>query len=106
MGASVVNQLRLSATLAEAGALRHTPAGLPALDMRLEHESQVEEAGSQRTVRLVLKAVALGAMAERLAKQPIGSQWLFSGFLASPRNAKSVVLHIQDFQQDQFQGGS
>jgi primosomal replication protein N len=42
--ASVANQLRLSATLAEAGALRHTPAGLPALDMRLEHESGIEEA--------------------------------------------------------------
>ena len=43
---------------------------------------------------------ALGAVAERLGRQPIGSAWCFTGFLASPRNAKSVVLHIQDFQQD------
>ena len=102
----MANLTRLTAVIAESNPLRFTPAGLPALDLRLEHESQVEEAGSQRTVRLVLKAVALGAMAERLAKQPIGSQWLFSGFLASPRNAQSVVLHIQEFQQDQIQGAS
>ncbi len=100
----MANMTRLTAVIAESNPLRFTPAGLPALDVRLEHESQVEEAGSHRTVRLALKAVAVGAVAERLARQSIGSHWQFSGFLASPRNAKSVVLHIQDFQQDQIQG--
>ena len=75
MGASVVNQLRLSATLAEAGALRHTPAGLPALDMRLEHESSIQEDGQMRQVKAQLRAIALGTVAERLARQPIGSSW-------------------------------
>ena len=102
----MANTTRLTAVIAETSPLRFTPAGLPALDVRLEHESQLEEAGSPRSVRLALKAVALGAVAERLVKQSVGSQWQFSGFLASPRNAKSVVLHIQDFQQDQFQGAS
>ena len=102
----MANVTRLTAVIAESSPLRFTPAGLPALDVRLEHESQVEEAGNLRSVRLALKAVALGAVAERLVKQSIGSHWQFSGFLASPRNAKSVVLHIQDFQQDQFQGAS
>lgn len=106
MDASVANQLRLSATLAEAGALRHTPAGLPALDMRLEHESGIEEGGQMRQVKAQLKAVALGTVAERLARQPIGSHWVFSGFLASPRHGKHVVLHVQDFQQDSIQGAS
>lgn len=106
MGEPVANQLRLSATLAEAGALRHTPAGLPALDMRLEHESDIEEGGQMRQVRAQLKAVALGTVAERLARQPMGSRWCFSGFLASPRHGKHVVLHVQDFQQDQIQGAS
>ena len=102
----MANVTRLAATIAESSPLRFTPAGLPALDIRLEHESQVEEAGSPRTVRLALKAVALGAVAERLVRHAVGSQWHFTGFLASPRNSKSVVLHIQDFQQDQFQGAS
>ena len=101
-----VNQLRLIACIVEIGAPRHTPAGLPALDLRLEHESTQEEAGQARQVRTVLRAVALGATAERLGRQSVGSRWCFSGFLASPRQASSVVLHIQDFQQDQFQGAS
>ena len=106
MGKPVVNQLRLSATLAEAGALRHTPAGLPALDMRLEHESSIEEGGQTRQVKAQLKAIALGTVAERLARQPIGSNWRFTGFVASPRHGKHVVLHVQDFQQDPIQGAS
>ena len=41
-----------------------------------------------RDVNAVMKAVAFGAMAERLARQPIGSLWRFTGFLATPRNGK------------------
>ncbi|QTD44466.1 primosomal replication protein N [Ottowia testudinis] len=95
-----MNQTRLTARIVEIGALRLTPAGVPALDTRLEHESEVEEGGGRRQVKALLKAVALGAAAERLGRQSVGTQWLFTGFLASPRNAKYVVLHIQDFQQD------
>jgi len=80
--------------------MRYTPAGLPALNLRLEHESQVSEAGGQRTVKVVVKAVAFGTLAERLAKQAIGSVWKFSGFLVNTPRGKSVVFHIQDFLQD------
>ncbi len=80
--------------------MRYTPAGLPALNLQLEHESQQTEADSSRTVKVVVKAVAFGTLAERLAKQAIGSVWRFSGFLANARQGKSVVFHIQDFLQD------
>ncbi|ARV17740.1 primosomal replication protein N [Comamonadaceae bacterium OS-4] len=80
--------------------MRYTPAGLPALNLRLEHESVVQEAGSSRTVKVVVKAVAFGTLAERLAKQAIGSVWNFTGFLANARQGKSVVFHIQEFLQD------
>ncbi|SFE72180.1 restart primosome assembly protein PriB [Paracidovorax wautersii] len=80
--------------------MRYTPAGLPALDLRLEHESQQQEAGAQREVRAAVKAVAFGALAERLARQALGSRWKFQGFLATPRNGKGLVFHIQDIQQD------
>lgn len=53
-----------------------------------------------RKVQLKLRALAIGSMAERLAKQSVGSVWTFQGFLATPRQGKSVVLHIQQFQQD------
>ncbi len=80
--------------------MRYTPAGIPALNLRLEHESQVSEAGSQRTVKVVVKAVAFGTLAERLARQAIGSVWRFSGFLANARQGKSLVFHIQEFLPD------
>jgi len=96
----VANQLVLTACIAEVKALRYTPAGLPALDLRLEHESNLSQAGQDRQVKAAIKAVAFGAMAERLAKQAVGSVWWFSGFLTTPRNGKHVVLHIQEFSQD------
>jgi len=95
-----LNQLLLTACIAEALPLRYTPAGVPALDLKLEHESSVPEAGQDRRVQALVRAVAFGATAERLAAQAIGSIWRFSGFVATPRNAKSLVFHIQDFSQD------
>ena len=80
--------------------MRYTPAGLPALNMRLMHESDVQEAGQMRQVKAVIGAVAFGAVAERLGRQAIGSVWRFQGFLATPRNGKHPVFHIQEFQQD------
>ena len=94
-----MNQLVLSASIAEASALRYTPAGLPALDFRLEHESEVSEAGQTRQVKVAIKAVAFGSVAESLRQQAIGSSWRFTGFLATPRNGKHPVLHIHSFQQ-------
>jgi primosomal replication protein N len=96
----VTNQLVLKACIAEAEALRYTPAGLPALNLRLEHESELVEAGQSRQVKAAVKAVAFGALAERLVAQAIGSCWRFSGFLATPRNGKNLVFHIQEFLQD------
>jgi len=93
-----VNQLVLSACIAEASALRYTPAGLPALDMTLEHESQIEEAGQARQVKAGIRAIAFGTLADTLGRQTIGSCWTFSGFLATPRKGKHPVLHIQQFQ--------
>ena len=94
------NRVALTACIAEAQALRFTPAGVPAIELRLEHRSEQQEAGQSREVKAAMKAVAFGAMAERLARQPLGSQWCFSGFLATPRNGKHAVLHVQDIQPD------
>ena len=100
MSAAAVNQLALTACVAELGALRFTPSGLPAIDLKLEHESMISDAGQPRQVKAALKAVAFGSVAERLARQALGSLWRFQGFLATPGNGKYPVLHIQDFQQD------
>lgn len=94
------NQLALSARIAEVAPLRYTPAGLPALDLMLEHASTVQALEGVRQVQLSIRALAVAAVAERLARQAIGSEWRFSGFLSTPRRGRSVVLNIQDFQQD------
>ena len=95
-----MNQTILSARIAEVQALRYTPAGLPALDLRLEPESEARDAGTTRQVRVEIKAVAFGTDAETLARQAIGSAFRFTGFLAAPRHGKHPVLHIQSFQQE------
>jgi len=94
------NSLQLTAVIAATQAMRYTPAGVPALELKLEHASRQVELDSARTVNLAFGAVAFGSLAERLAKQPVGSNWKFSGFLANARQGKSVVFHIQEFVQD------
>ena len=94
------NQLVLSAQIQACAPLRFTPAGVAALDVRLEHASEQIEAGSPRKVHASIKAVAFGDLAYKLARQAPQSCWRFQGFLATPRNSKSVVFHIQDMQQN------
>jgi primosomal replication protein N len=97
VSAAAVNSLVLTACVAELGSLRFTPAGLPAIDLRLGHESTLIEAAQPRQVKAALKAVAFGTVAERLARQSMGSLWQFQGFLATPGNGKHPVFHVQEF---------
>ena len=94
------NQLTLTADVAEIEALRYTPSGVPALNCKLEHASEVTEAGQVRQVKALVKSVSFGSVAERLARQDIGSTWSFKGFLATPRGTKQLVFHIQEFAKD------
>ncbi len=96
----VANQLSLTASVSELEALRYTPSGIPALNSRLEHVSEIMEAGQLRQVKAMMKSVAFGAVAEQLARQDIGSSWSFKGFVATPRGAKHVVFHIQEFAKE------
>lgn len=96
---NLANQLNLTANVLELEVLRYTPSGIPALNCLLEHESEMLEAGQSRQVKAIMKSVAFGAVAEQLAKQDIGSSWNFKGFVVTPRSAKHVVFHIQEFAQ-------
>jgi primosomal replication protein N len=94
-----VNRLLLSATMLERGALRYTPAGLPALDMVLTHESEVQQAGHPRRVSLEIKAVAIGDITAPLGRLTLGSQASFAGFLASARNGRGSIFHITELAE-------
>jgi primosomal replication protein N len=101
---SVINCFELTARIDALKPLRYTPAGLPALDLELDHESDVTEAGQNRQIKMRVMAVALGSLAEALVKQAIGTTWRFSGFMAAsrskPQPSKQLVFHIQAFQPE------
>jgi primosomal replication protein N len=65
---------------------------------RLLHRSRQLEAGQPREVELEAPAVAIGAVAQKLAALPLGQALVLSGFLAN-RNRRStqLVLHVNEF---------
>jgi primosomal replication protein N len=89
-----MNRLILSAQLVERGAQRTTPAGLPALDLSLKHESEVSENGQPRKVSMEIKALAIGDITVALSAMTLGSGGLFGGFLAALRNGRGLRFHI------------
>ena len=91
-----MNRLVLTAQLVERGALRYTPAGLPALDLSLKHESEATQDGQTRKVWFEIKARAIGEITQRVAKMELGSSHGFAGFLGSQRNGRGVVFHVTE----------
>jgi primosomal replication protein N len=76
--------------------MRSTPAGLPAFDLSLKHESTVSEDGQPRKVSFEIAARAVGSITRPLAAAEIGSSHGFAGFLGSRRNGRGVVFHITE----------
>ena len=91
-----MNRLVLTAQLVERGAMRYTPAGLPALDLSLKHESAVVQDSQPRQVSFEIRARAIGEITQRLAGVEIGSTHGFAGFLGSQRNGRGVVFHVTE----------
>ncbi len=89
-----LNDVTLTVSLIERKALRYTPAGLPALDLGLHHESSVVEAGQTRKIVCDLNAVVMGPLAEQLNRADIGATLQVKGFLGMSRNGRGVLLHI------------
>ena len=98
--AAAVNRMVLSAQLLELGAVRYTPAGLPAIDCKLAHASTVTEDGSPRQVSLEIKALAIGKLSRPLAALALGSSAMFAGFLATTRNGRGMLFHITELTPD------
>jgi primosomal replication protein N len=92
-----MNRVLLTAQLLERAVMRYTPAGLPALDVRLVHASQVEHAGKPRQVSMEIHATAIGDVALDLGQLAVGTTAEFTGFLGKQRYGKGVMLHISAF---------
>ena len=95
-----VNQFSLAGQLIDIKPLRYTPAGVPALELVLEHESSVMEAGHSRQIVLTMQVVALGNNALGLADNPLGARLQLQGFIAPARKGSTrLVLHVQQYQR-------
>ncbi len=85
----------LTAQIVERAALRFTPAGLPALDVSLKHESESVQLGAQRKTAFEIRARAVGTATERVMAAELGVDHEFEGFLGAQRNGRGIVFHIQ-----------
>jgi primosomal replication protein N len=91
-----MNRLVLAAQLVERGAMRYTPAGLPALDLLLKSESEVSQNGQPRKVSIEIRAVVIGEITKSAQALALGSPALLAGFLASARNGRGLVFHVTE----------
>jgi primosomal replication protein N len=93
------NQVVLTGKLIERNELRHTPAGLPALNFRIGHVSEQIEAGRSRSINLEIEGVALGEVAQNLSKAAQEAEYRFEGFLAMrSKLSRQPVLHVSGFE--------
>jgi primosomal replication protein N len=75
------NEVVIDGLLLKRGTLRHTPAGIPAINLVIDHRSIQGEAGGRREARCEVDAVAIGELAVRLSQHKLNQPLQFSGFL-------------------------
>ena len=89
----------MSGRLLELGALRYTPAGVAAVEFKLGHESEQDEAGGKRAVHAEVSAIAFETQAKLLTGRPLGSPLRVEGFLgAKSKRSKRLVLHVTNIE--------
>ena len=94
-----LNRVELSGRLLELGALRYTPAGIAAVEFKLRHESDLDEAGKSRKVEAEISGIAFEAQARLLANAKLNSGLKLHGFLAAKsKRSKRLVLHVTDIE--------
>lgn len=93
------NRVELTGVVSALETLRYTPAGIPIVEVKLDHESPQEEAGKTRTVVCEVSAMAAGQIAQRMVQAQLGARIKVTGFLAHRGKSKvQLVLHINEFE--------
>jgi primosomal replication protein N len=70
-----------------------------AVEFKLQHESEQDEAGGKRTVQAEIAAIAFETQAKLLAGRPLGSSVRVEGFLgAKSKRSKRLVLHVTNIE--------
>lgn len=89
----------MSGRLLELGALRYTPAGVAAVEFKLAHESEQDEAGSRRKIQAEIGAIAFETQARFIANARLGTSVKVHGFLgAKSKRSKRLVLHVTNIE--------
>ena len=79
--------------------MRYTPAGVPAIEFRLGHESEQIEAEKPRRVECEIACIALGSKALLLKDAAPGDEVELTGFLAAKSaKSRSPVLHVTNIE--------
>jgi primosomal replication protein N len=93
------NQVVLEGVIADMDTLRYTPAGVPRVEFRIDHNSRQREANGEREVNVSVAVVALADAALAMAKLKAGDRVAVKGFL-SRRSLKSdyPVLHVNQIK--------
>ena len=93
------NRTRICGRLADKDTLRHTPAGIALLTFTIVHRSEQKEGQASRQVECEVPAIAIEAVAEKIAKWPNGSAVQCEGYLAKKsRTNQQLVLHVQTIE--------
>ena len=94
-----LNRLELSGRLLELGALRYTPAGVAAVEFKLGHESEQDEAGGKRSIQAEVAAIAFETHARLVATANLGMNLRVQGFLgAKSKRSKKLILHVTNIE--------
>ncbi|MEO8537374.1 MAG: primosomal replication protein N [Betaproteobacteria bacterium] len=97
----MLNRFGLDGVVIGIGDLRHTPAGVPAIECDIAHLSMQAEAGGERRVECDVHAVAFGDVAVALSRVAVGAALRCEGFVARRyRTGPGVALHLTRFEQN------
>jgi primosomal replication protein N len=70
-----------------------------AVEFKLGHESEQDEAGGRRSIQAEVSAIAFEAQAKLLSGRPLGSSMNVQGFLgAKSKRSRRLVLHVTNIE--------
>ena len=72
---------------------------MAAVEFKVVHESEQDEAGGRRKVEAEIGAIAFETDARLIATRPLGSQVKLQGFLsAKSKRSRKLVLHVTNIE--------
>ena len=72
---------------------------MAAVEFKLGHESEQDEAGGRRSIQAEVSAIAFETQAKLLSGRPLGSSLNVQGFLgAKSKRSKRLVLHVTNIE--------